>query len=87
MEFQVHIFLVVHPKQTVMPTQKIQLNDLKGGAGINQYVDNILAIRRIDRCDNLNNTEVEVSILKNRMFGIEDTIKLIYNHEVDGIRS
>lgn len=80
-EFNVHIFLVAHPKQTVQSDQKIQPNELRGSAAIKQYADNILAIRRMNRCGNPNNPEVEVSILISRMFGVEGSFTLRYDGE------
>lgn len=83
MEFNVCVFLVVHPKQLPKGVTEVTLNDLKGSSAIKQYADNIMIIRRMDRSDPTETCKVKINICKNRLFGTEKTISLKYNPQSD----
>lgn len=83
MEFQVGIFLVVHPTQ-VKEGQEITMSCLKGSSSIKQYADNIIVVTRMDRLNATDTLRVKVRVFKNRLQGIESFFYLRYIPEIDG---
>lgn len=82
MQFDIGIFLVVHPKQVPSGTE-LTMNDLKGSSAIKQYADNILIITRKDRIDQNEKDKVRIRICKNRLCGTEGYFEMLYIKEGD----
>lgn len=84
MEFNVHIFLIAHPKQIQDSTGKVKMGDLKGSAAIKQYADNIILLlnKAQESLSSLEN-RMEIMIPKNRFFGTKGLITLRYLPESD----
>lgn len=83
LDYNIHIFLVVHPKQK--DSKVVERSDLKGSAGIKQYADNILLLSRPGEIEKKQNDKrFIIDVQKNRMFGILKQIELFYMDEYDG---
>lgn len=82
MEFQVHIFLIVHPKQSDGKTP-INMSNLKGSSAIKQYADNIIILNPELDIEGKPTSKMNLSIDKNRFLGSKGEVKLAYLSETD----
>ena len=82
-EFDVHILLVVHPKQTADAKTQIDMSQLKGSASIKQYSDNILILQKMSRGNTSQDDRTKISVCKNRLFGTEGYFFLSYVSKSD----
>jgi len=83
-EINIHVVLVVHPKQSADSKGAVDMSQLKGSSSIKQYADNILILQRMSRVnDDSNDRRVKISLNKNRLFGNESSIFLTYWKESD----
>lgn len=80
-----HFLLICHPRQSASNGEEIGLHSLKGSSSIKQYADNVLVLHRCNRTDpQASPGKVKLSVVKNRMFGIEGSILLFYQPQWDG---
>lgn len=87
LEFQVHMFLVVHPTQSVSEDGEVKLHQLRGSASIRQYADNILALKRMDRVEGQQDDKrLQINVRKNRMLGKEGMFFLEYVSSLDNFK-
>lgn len=84
MEFDVHIFLIAHPKQMEGGSGEMHMGLLKGSAAIKQYADNIILLQNMAQVD-LSEYEnrMKVSVPKNRFMGTKGKLTLRYDPESD----
>lgn len=82
MEFDVHIFLIAHAKQIDSPDGRMHMGQLKGGAAIKQYADNIWLLLNKAQAD-ANDNRMEISVEKNRFLGKRGRVTLRYLPERD----
>lgn len=80
-QHNVHILLLVHPRQQRDDSGEITMSMLKGSSGIKQDSHNVLGIQRRDRVDPYD-PKVIVKVMKNRAFGNEGPVYYCYNKEV-----
>lgn len=74
----VHIALVVQPKNLMASQKKLTIHDLKGSSNIAQDAHNVILIHRdIDKKKHEN--QVELDIVKNRELGLTGTTVLEFN--------
>lgn len=79
MEFDVHIFLIAHMKQTDDGTGKIHMGQLKGSSAIKQYADNIILLQNMSQIDlSTPDNRMRVSLAKNRFLGSRGEFFLRY---------
>ena len=84
MEFDVHIFLIAHPKQTDEATGKIHMGQIRGGASIKQYADNVILLQNMSQADtSVPDNRMKITVPKNRFFGTKGEIFLRYIKESD----
>lgn len=76
MEYEVHIFLIAHMKQTDAAT-KPHMGMLKGSSAIKQYADNVLMLENKNQPSAPDNRMI-VSVHKNRFFGNRGEVTLRY---------
>lgn len=81
MEYEVHIFLIAHMKQTDSMT-KPHMGMLKGSSAIKQYADNVLMLENKNQ-PSAPDTRMIVSVHKNRFFGSRGEVTLRYISERD----
>lgn len=83
--YNVHINLVAHPRKQFGDIQK---NDISGTGDITNRADNVFAMARVDKSvdkkgnpvDEFYDFDNKISILKNRMYGVQDiTIPLLFD--------
>lgn len=80
-----HFLLICHPRQSTGGGEEIGLHSLKGSSSIKQYADNVIVLHRCNRTDNQAAAgKVKLSVVKNRMFGIEGSVYLFYQPQWDG---
>lgn len=79
----VHILLVVHPRQGKDDSGEISMAMLKGSSAIKQDSHNVMGIQRRDRIDP-NDPRVILKVMKNREYGIEGPVYFYYNQEYGG---
>lgn len=79
----VHILLIVHPRQGKDDSGETSMAMLKGSSAIKQDSHNVLGIQRRDRIDP-NDRKVIVKVMKNREYGIEGPVYLYYNQAYGG---
>jgi twinkle protein len=85
LEYQVHIILIAHCKQSDDRTGKIHMGMLKGGAGIKQYADNIFLLHKHAQTDpNGVDNRFDIEVCKNRLLGWCGTVQLRYDSANDG---
>lgn len=84
MEFDVHIFLIAHAKQSDDKAGGMHMGQIRGGASIKQYADNLLILQNMAQ-DNLavKDNRLKVDVAKNRFFGKRGQIYLRYDQETD----
>lgn len=92
MEFNVHIFLIAHPKQGDSSKEsqegKISMNSLKGSASIKQYADNIFLLQNMSQANEaLRDYRLKITICKNRFYGTRGVLHLRYRPEFDTYES
>jgi twinkle protein len=82
--FNMHFFLICHPKQA-NSGEEIGMHGLKGSSAIKQYADNIIILHRCARKNAQDDpNKVKVQVAKNRMFGVEGFTYLFYVPAWDG---
>lgn len=85
-EYNIGVILVAHPRKLSFMQKKLSMDDLKGSSAIKQYADNVLILTRMSRLDPNDNT-TEIAVAKNRLLGVENSCRLIYNDETDRYES
>jgi twinkle protein len=85
MEFDVHIFLIAHAKQTDDRAGEMHMGQLRGGASIKQYADNILLLQNMAQGGASTETEnrMKITVAKNRFLGSRGELFLRYISESD----
>lgn len=84
MEFNVHIFLIAHAKQTASKDGSMGMEDIKGGAAPKQYSDNVWVLQNMAQANlNVPDNRVKVFIHKNRFIGNRGVVTLRYNQDSD----
>lgn len=82
--FNMHFFLICHPKQGGSG-EAVGMHAIKGSSAIKQYADNIIILHRCSRTDSQAcPNKVRVQVAKNRMFGTEGSTYLFYVPSWDG---
>lgn len=83
MDYNVHIILIAHAKQT--DSHEISMNQIRGGGGTKQYSDNVIILHNMSQSD-LSNTDnrIRVRVEKSRQFGRKAQFYLRYLPEIDG---
>lgn len=81
MEYEVHIFLIAHMKQSDSMS-KVHMGMLKGSSAIKQYADNVFLLENKNSPSSPDNRLI-VGIHKNRFFGNRGEVTLKYLSESD----
>lgn len=81
MEYEVHVFLIAHMKQT--DATKPHMGLIKGSSAIKQYADNVLMLENKNDASAPDN-RIIVSVHKNRFLGNKGDVTLRYIPEREG---
>jgi len=74
--YDTHIHLVVHPKKVDDNTKGVRVSDIGGSGDISNLADNVIIVERLENEEN----DCQVSIGKNRMFGINKSFVLNFEY-------
>jgi twinkle protein len=86
-EYQVSIILIVHPTQAAGHDGKeITYSQLKGGASIKQFADNVIILSRLDIHDVFKKNKITLKVWKNRFVGNSGVAELLYDYQTDSYK-
>jgi replicative DNA helicase len=77
--WRVSIFLLAHTTQEGMKTGEVNIGSLKGSSAIAQISDTVLVIKRLkDKETGVEGNKSRLTVLKNRAYGKNGTVNLIF---------